>query len=674
DQGGIVIVKDGQTSSDGSIAARNFLETQYRVIRSRAMAERVVVKLGLAKNGEFAELRSQSMTRSIKKFIVSKEKGTESAKEQQQHAAAIVKKNVAVKPVGLSALVDISFTDRSPELAQRIADTYVASVIASNIDKRFQANSYAKTFLEDKIGQLKLRLEESRKAQIEFAQKEKIVEVNKSASIAQTNLAAANTALGVLISQRIKKEQSWQQVQAAKGINLSQFLANSVIDGLRGARNKLATEYREKRKIFKPGYPDMVQISDKIKEVDRQIATEVSAIKQSLKADYESALSQENKMQDRIKVLRAAVLDFQKRSIRYNMLKREVETNRSLYEGLLDRYKKVDIAAGVSSNNIFVVDKASYPYTPSSPKLKLTLLMSLALGLFAGFGVAFVIDHMDDTIKSPDDLQEITGLTTLGIIPVVAEGADFEEAFHDPLSAVSEAYRTLATSLQLSTENGLPKTLTITSAEAAEGKSSTSIAVARHFASMGLKVLLIDADLRKASLHQKLGLSNGIGLSTYLTGSCTPPEAMQPAQAIQTNLVFMASGPLPPNAADLLSSSRFHSLMTTSLEVFDFIMIDGPPVLGLADAQLLSNVTEATLFVVSAGNAPKSRVLGALQRLRMGRAKVIGTVMTKFGSKKSGYGYGYGYGYGGDQLSYGQSQPTDQDALEKQTPPPTGQT
>ena len=358
-----------------------------------------------------------------------------------------------------------------------------------------------------------------------------------------------------MTSERIKNEQLWRQVEHVTAINLPQLLANSVIEVLRGQRKALETEYQEKLENFKPDYPAMVQISNKIKEVDRQLGAEVKTIQNSLKAAYQSSLALENETRKRIEMLRLEVLDLQKKGVQYGILKREVETNRGLYNNLLQRYKEVDIAGGAGANNIFVVDKAAVPGSPSEPQVSRALILSLALGFGAGVGVALLLELLDDRVRAPEEVEQLSGLATLGIIPRVYDEEKFEEAFEDPRSSVAEAYRSLATSLQFSTETGLPRSIVVTSAGPAEGKSTTVLAIGRYFAQTGLRVLLVDADLRNPSLHKKLGLSNAVGLSNYLTGSSLPPEVLQKTD--HPNLSFMASGPLPPNAADLLSGVRF---------------------------------------------------------------------------------------------------------------------
>ncbi len=648
DRSASTVVEGAQTASKEDIQSMDFLKTQYELLKSRAISERVVSRLKLQNDPDYVP-SAEEVGLTEKKTAAAKD--GQSAAERTRDAVERLMKNIDVRPVPGSRLVDVNYTDPNPDRSQRVVNAYADAYIAANIDKRFEANAYAKTFLDDQIKQLKLRLESSEKTLLDFAEQEQIVTVTEKSSIAETNLSAANAALGNLVSERIKAEQLWRQVADVTGINLPQFLTNSVIETLRGKRKEYSTEYEEKLETFKPSYPAMVQISNKIKEIDRQIAAEVSTIKNSLQAGYESALAQENEMKKQIDTLRTEVLDLQKRSVQYNILKREVDTNRELYNGLLQRFKEVDVAGGVVANNIFIVDKAQTPERPSSPRLGRALLLAFALGLGGGIAVAIGLEKLDDKVLTAEDVEKATGLATLGVIPKLQLERGVIEELSDPRSALSEAYRSLATALQFSTNSGLPKTLSITSSGPSEGKSTTSVAIARHFANLGLKVLLIDADMRNPSLHKVLGYENSIGLSTYLTGSCAPPQAFQ-ATDIKT-LAFMSSGPIPPNPADLLASARLTSLLKNGLEIFDLIMVDGPPVLGLADAAILSNSVSATVFVVAAGQTRLGGLRLSFKRMQQGRAQLIGTILTKFDAKSAGYGYGYGYGYGA--YTYGQS-------------------
>ena len=406
----IKIVEGGQVeSSDGG---NDFLRTQIELLRSNAVAERVVTLARLTDDPDFFKPREFSFLGAIRSLFrgASAQSDSEPDKTMLAQAAAwIVAGNQSVRIVPGSRIVDVSYTDPAPGRAQRVANVYADAFIASNLDKRFQANVYAKAFLEDQLAQLKVRLEEAEQAVIAFAEKEEFVITSEKSSIAESNLSAANAALGGVISERIKAEQLWRQVENVDALNLPQFLLNPVIQGLRAARNTLDGEYKEKLQTFKPGYPAMVQLLSRMKEIDRQIVTEVKAIKESHKAAYEQAQQQESEMRARIETLRVETLDLQRRGIQYNNLKREANTLRTLYEGMLQRYKEVDVAGGTGANNIFVVDKASPPGTPSSPNLSRALMLSLMLGLGGGFGVAFLLERLDDAIRAPDELERLIG-------------------------------------------------------------------------------------------------------------------------------------------------------------------------------------------------------------------------------------------------------------------------
>jgi uncharacterized protein involved in exopolysaccharide biosynthesis len=316
----------------------------------------------------------------------------------QSAAAGIVAGNVTTSPVPQTRLIDISYSDPSPGRAQKIANAYADAFVATTVDKRFQSNASAKIFLEDKIQQLKQRLEDSEKKLLGFAQQQQIVASDGNTdkgSIAETNLAAAYAELGVLTSERTKDEQLWRQLDQGDAISLPQLLTNSVIETLRAQRKALVLDYQEKLETYKPSYPAMVQITSKIKEIDAQIASEVQTIRDSLKAAYEASLARENELKDQSNH-EIGFLDLQKRSIQYNILKREVDTNRELYTSLLQRYKEVEVASGVGANNIFVVDKAQLPTSPSSPNLPRALTLSLLLGLGAGCAAGYGLELLDE--------------------------------------------------------------------------------------------------------------------------------------------------------------------------------------------------------------------------------------------------------------------------------------
>ena len=623
-----------------------FLRTQYELLQSRNIAERTVSSLKLADDADLTRPKDESLFSRLTNLFGRAAPASNVADRAatERGLAAMVVASRVVKPIPGSRLVDISYTDSNPVRAQQIVMGMANEFIASSRDKRFQANAYAKSFLEDQLAQLKLRLQDSEATLIDFGQKEQIVGATDKSSIADSNLAAANVALGNLVSERIRNEQQYRQVDNVTAASLPQFLTNKVIEGLRDKRNTLFTEYQEKGQTLRADYPSMVQINNKIKETDRQIAEEIRVIKASLKGAYEGSLKQEAEMKTRIVSLRAEVLDLQKRSIQFNILKREADSNRTLYEDLLQRYKEVDVAGGIGTSNIFIVDRAEVPGGPSSPNVPANMALFFVFGLVIALAVAFLLERLDNTVTKLDQFERLTGVAMLGAVPRAAPGTTLDEEMKDPRSRMWEAYRTLCTFLKFATDNGLPKSVFFTSAHPSEGKSTSSLAVARHFSSLGLRVLLIDGDLRKPSLHKKLELPNTHGLTNYLTGAASPAKSLQ-TTAFE-NLFFMSSGPVPPNPSELLGSPRLSMLMAMATEQFDLVVVDGPPVMGLADAHLLSKATDATVFATHAGKTPKHAIRGALKRLQSGRCNVIGAILTHYQPRNESQSYEYGYSYG----------------------------
>ena len=340
------------------------------------------------------------------------------------------------------------------------------------------------------------------------------VDVELKASSAETNLTSANDELAKISSERTKNEQLWRQAEKADAINVPQLLSDPAIADLLSSALPSTIEYQQKLKTFRPAYPAMVDLSAKIEEINQQLKDQVKTSKESLKAAYETSLAREDEAKTRVDSFKKELLELQKQSVQYNMAKREVDTNRELYTSLLQRYKEVDVASGATANNVFIADKA-VAGVPSSQSLTQNLLKALGLGLGLGFAAAMLLDHLDDKIRSAEQVETLTGLSVLGAIPKVRK---VEAQLADPRSPLCEAHRSLCTALQFTTESGMPNVLTLTSAGPGEGKSLTATAIARHFASLGRKVLLIDADLRNPSQHVKLGCDNSFGLSNYLTG------------------------------------------------------------------------------------------------------------------------------------------------------------
>ena len=360
-------------------------------------------------------------------------------------------------------------------------------------------------------------------------------------------------------------------------------------------------------------------------------------------ADYRSAVKRESELRDRVEGLQGKLGQEQQDSSQYNIFQREVDTNRQLYDGLLQRYKEIGVA-GVGTSNIAVVDAAEQPSRPSSPKLALNLLAALILGIVASAITTYALEQSDEGVKEPSQVTKRLGVPLLGSVPKTAE--DPVDLLSVPKSDLFESFLTIRTNLALSTDHGVPRAVMLTSTRPAEGKSTSSIALASVFARMGRKVVLIDGDMRSPSIHNLIGIENNRGLSNYLSGEADWTSLLVPTRF--ENLQVITTGPIPPSAAELLSTDRLVTLVETLLLDFDHVVIDSPPMLGMADAPLISRAVEGCLFVIESEGTAIRGVASALARLKSSNARIFGAILTKISERTAGYGYGYGsrYGYG----------------------------
>ncbi len=391
----------------------------------------------------------------------------------------------------------------------------------------------------------------------------------------------------------------------------------------------------------------MVALRSQIGELDRQIGREESRVSSSVSQDfagkYRQALQTEQALQNRVDALKSALLGEQNRSIQYNIIQRDVDTNRALYEALLQRFKEVGVAGGIGTNNISIIDRALRPEAPFKPNLTLNILLGLLLGLLIGGLTAIMLEQLEEAAVLPDDFHRKLGIPLLGATPKLRATAEVQDALLESKSPLSEAYFSILTSIQFSTSHGAPTSMMLTSAQAREGKSTTAMALAQALASVGARVLLIDADMRNPSLHKLLQRPLGSGLSNLLTGQGDMDSLVQDGNV--PNLWVMMAGHIPPNPAELLSSGAIDQVIRDATSKFDHVIIDGPPILGLADAPLLTRVVEATVLVVESGRTRATQARHAIDRLLAVRGNVIGAVLSKFDMRNSGYGYGYGYNY-----------------------------
>jgi capsular exopolysaccharide synthesis family protein len=644
-----ILESQDEEPATSSQETERFLQTQVDVIKSRSLAVRVSDSLRVPQNkravaallGDDPELQKAS----------AEQLRLESVEALMEGLVVALPKN--------SRVVAVSFNSQDPVFAAQVANSYTENTITGNLQRRFDTSAYSRTFLQEQLARAKQRLEESERQVVAYARSAGLLDTGAGVASAGANSAGSATPGGTSLttsslvqvnqaysqarSARVAAEQRWASAQATPALSLVEVLSNPTIQQLTQRRAEQEATLSEERQRRLEGHPAVIQAAARVAELDQQIATIAGRIKSSLREQYIVALKQEQGLQASVGQLKGATLSEQDRSVQYNILKREADTNRQLYDGLLQRYRELSAAAGITSNNISVVDRAVAPDKPVWPRPILNLAIGTLFGLLIALGAVFLREKFDDAIRSPEDVDRKLNLPLLGTIPLLKAGTTPSEALEDPRSLLSEAHYAARLSLELSSGDGLPATLLLTSSRQAEGKSTSSYAIARDLAASGKRVLLVDGDLRKPSLHRIVGVENRRGLGNILARQESLAAVLR--ETAVEGLFFISSGPAPPNPAQLLTSTSLDEFLAEARAQYDITVIDGPPVLGLADAPRLAEAAQATLFVVEANGAHHGHAKAALRRLRASKANLIGVLLTKFDARKAGYGAGYGYSY-----------------------------
>ena len=625
-----------------------FYQTQYGLLQSRKLSERVADRLGVVNDRKFFEMfgeRADSQLFPSGNASLS----TTAIADRRTRAGQILLKYLAVSPVRLSRLVNISFTSPDAALSARIVNTWTTEFVTITLERRFEATSYARKFLEGRLTQLRQRLEDSERQLVVYAANQRIINVPGTAgngaaaadrSIVAENLAALNTERAAATADRIRAE---SRLRSFPGGASTEALQNTAIGGLRQKRAELAAEYKKLMTQFEPGYPGAVAIKAQIDQLDASITQEEGRVSSSFSNAYRDSARRETELDVKVKSLENGLLDLRSRSIQYNIFQRDVDTNRQLYDGLLQRYKEIGVAGGVGVNNISIVDTAETPDRPSSPRLLLNLVLSLILGAIASTGLALLLEQTDEAIMDPATIEDDLGLLLLGSVPPSGDVAP-EVAILDRKSDLVDAYLSIQTNLRFTTPDGVPRTFSVTSTRAGEGKSTSALALATLLARAGRSVVLVDGDMRSPSVHELLALDNTYGLSDFLTRREKLEALLRQSEILGISVV--TAGQSPPNAAELLAGDRFDVFVDEVSRRFDHVIIDSPPVLGLADAPLIGSKVDGVIYAVEAHGTKMSRVRIGINRLRSANVVILGCVLTKFEVGKANFGSGYEYGYG----------------------------
>lgn len=632
--------------------ADRFLRTIVDVLRSERMAERVAEELNLFEGDAFFE---------IMQVDPPEDEGPQQELARRELILDTINDNLSINLPTDSRVVTVSFTSPDRAFSARFANTFVTNFLRYNIERRLDRTVYARDFLSQQLEDARQRLERAEREANDYARSTGLVRLpatvpgGDDTTITTINLATYNQALNDARTARVAAQTRWNQVSQVSPFAIVEVVNNKALQDLISARAVVNAQVEAELVNKQRTHPTVVPLLRQQEEYDSQIATLASGIRNSIRNEYRIAQERENDLQGRVSALTTATQGERDTSVQLNTLNREVDTSRQLYDALLQRYQEMSAEANITSNNVQQIDVAEPPIEPSSPRV----LLNVALGLLAGIALSalyvFLREQMDDRIHSPDELQSKLGLKLLGVTPLLPKGESPVEKLQDPKTALSESLYSVRTALQFATPEGRPKRLMVTSAQASEGKSSMSYGIARTFAESGKSVLLIDCDMRKPTVHRNLDISNRHGLIELLGGDKSYDEVIQ-ATGIE-NFSAIPLGQIPANPTDILASRQFSEALDVLNERFDLLMVDAPPVLGLADAVILSaHPGMSTVFVVQAGRSHYGTAKGAVRRLIDNGGNMIGGVLTQFdfdAARVRGLGDSYAYGPGYSYYEYG---------------------
>jgi polysaccharide biosynthesis transport protein len=604
-------------------------------------------------------LRTRDMATAVLRRIAAA--GDAQTRIAKDYSPRRLKRNLSVLLPRNSQIVPIAFDDTNPRVAAMIANAYAETLIAYNLQAHYNATAYARDFLRKQLAVAKVRLEQSDRALLQYARSAGLLDVGGYSSVSTvdgnetglkslttSDLVQLNSAYSQARAVRMQAEQRWQQAMSTPIMSLPEVLSNNAVQSLNQQRAEIQAKLSENQTRYGDAYPPLQQARANIAELDRQIATIANSVKTSIRDQYQVAARQERALAGGVGQLKGQTLAEQDRAVRYKILQRETDTNRQLYDGLLQRFKQVSAESGVTSNNISVVDRAYPPEHPISPNPIKYLSLAAVLGSILAFVLVFLRERLDNRVNDPEWIDQDITVRLLGMIPRL-DSVEPRDAILDPHSPMAEACHSLRTSIELHCLGAMPRSILFTSSTLQEGKSTTSLGLAHSFADAGERVLLIDGDLRQPSVHQLIAVDNDHGFADVLAGTMPLRDAI--IQSDLFKLDVLTSGPRPASPAALLNGDRVRAILADALTSYDRVIVDGPPTLGIADASRLAGAVEATIFVVKSGGVTKDEVRFALRQLESNRTIVIGAVLTMFDPPRLGAGYGYGYGYSYGELT-----------------------
>jgi len=614
-----------------------FYQTQYKLLESRALARKVVEKMRLKEYPPYADI-----------FKSLPENADEVEKQRAEEAlVGAVVGGVNVSPVRQSLLVNVSFSDPDPRFATRLVNTLAQCYIEQSLEFNFTAAQETARWLQSKLTEARQKLEDSEARLNRYKREQNIVTMEDKESITAQKLEQLNKELVSAQTRRMESETRYQEVNQGKPI--PQVLNNPLIQALKGQEAKILAEQSELGRKFGPEHPRMLQLNNELGATRSKINAEMSQVVQSIKNEYTMAKAQEENLRKALDVQKVDTQDMGDRAIEYRVLLRDVETNRALYENMLKSLKTTTATESLPVTNIRVVYPATVPGSPATPRKMRNTMLGLVLGLTFGVCLAFGLEYLDTTLKTPEEVESYLEVPNLAIIPHLELEAGEEGAVAPQMvvaletqTVASESYRALRTSILFSTPGHPPQVLLITSALPMEGKTLTAVNLATAMAKAEHGVLLVDSDIRRPSLHKIFQVPAEPGLSNFLVGEV---DELPVVGTSVPGLFFTPSGHTPPNPSELLGSARMEEFLARAQKEYGRVILDSPPLMSVTDGAILATLAEGVLLVVKAEAVPRKIAREARDYLAGVKAHLLGVVLNDVHVQRDGYYYDRYYRY-----------------------------
>ena len=650
------------------MGSRNYLSTQFEVLKSRELARRVVQNLNLIDEPEFNPLHPKNLESfSLKRVIREAFSGPVEFDENDVMDATVGTfwSSVAIRPVMGTQLVHIVVTSESPSLARRAANRMAEGYIESQLEAKIGLTQQAAGWLTERLSELKDNLDDSEARLQAFRESNNLVDVSGVGTMVSREIDNTTSLLGQARAKRVDLESTYRQIKALPSYsydNLStipSILNNHVVASLKGQETQAELSVSELGKRYGPMHPKMIAAQSDLDAVRQSMLTQMRRVTQTIESEYLAARSKEQALEQSLASAKDSARDINRVEFTLRELEREVNTNRTLYDTFYERMSETKATGDMQSANARVVDPAVLPVAPSWPNRKMIILFAFAASLGLGVGVVVLRDYLDATVKNTDDVDRKLKAPMLGILPLVRVATKQSEeeaekaaatAFTDETqTGFAESVRTLRTSITLTGLENPAQVILVTSSVPGEGKTTTACNIAEAFGQME-KVLLIDADMRRPTMAKKLGLEPGKpGLSNAVAYPDTIQDSIQTVEGL--NIDVMSAGPIPPNPLELLASKKFREILESLRGQYQRIIIDSAPVHAVSDALYLSTVTGGVVYIVKADDTRDKLAAGGIERLRGSNARILGVVLNqvdvereaKYGGSYAGYYDNYGY-------------------------------